>query len=243
MENPPWGLVPEKALAEIDKFIKEDLKRSVSDFSYCVFVHLFINLPTWQQPLYGTIAGEGNCARDGEAYLAGLLQALYRVDPAPVGGGPNECDTIAGTLWIRKCFFASFQCDVMIWLSFVVAEKLEARLAVVNQQLALREQHGGPEARRMEDGERTKEQRKKGEAEKVRRGYGRDPVKRISRLFRVPQKPWTKRDVLCLGKTIFYIGWWNWLLTKFISGTLFLMYGPPVFPQEFIRIHHTAAGL
>ena len=47
-KQPSGGLVPEMALAEVNKFVKEDLKRSVSDFFYCVIVHRFTNLSTWQ---------------------------------------------------------------------------------------------------------------------------------------------------------------------------------------------------
>ena len=36
--QPSGGLVPEMALAEVDRMMKEDLKRSVSGFLYCVFV-------------------------------------------------------------------------------------------------------------------------------------------------------------------------------------------------------------
>jgi hypothetical protein len=125
-------------------------------------------------------------------------------------------------------------------LSSAVADELEARLMVVNQQLALRQQAGGS---REGKGGCTKELRRKSEAEKERRGDERDPIDRISRLFRAPPKLWTKKDVLCLGKTIFYAGGWNWLLTNFISGTLFLMYGPEAFPQGFVRVRHAAAGL
>ena len=46
--QPSGGIVPAMALAKVDKLVKEDLKRSVSVFFYCVFVHHFTNLSTWQ---------------------------------------------------------------------------------------------------------------------------------------------------------------------------------------------------
>jgi hypothetical protein len=70
--QPFGGLEPEMALAEINEFVKEDLKRSVSDFFYCVFVHHFTNSSTWQQPLRDTKAGEGKRSRNVEKYLEGL---------------------------------------------------------------------------------------------------------------------------------------------------------------------------
>jgi len=45
--QPSGGLVPEMALAEVHKFVKDDLKRSVSNDFYCVFFHHFTNLSTW----------------------------------------------------------------------------------------------------------------------------------------------------------------------------------------------------
>ena len=46
--QPSGGLVPAMALASSTKFVKEDLKRSVSGFFYCVLVHHFTNLSIWQ---------------------------------------------------------------------------------------------------------------------------------------------------------------------------------------------------
>jgi hypothetical protein len=111
--QPSGWIVPEKALATINEFIKEDLKRSVSDFFYCVFVHLFTNLPTWQQPLYDTKAAQATRARDGEKYLEGLLPAIRRLGPVPVSGGSQEYNTKASALSACKCSFALPQCDVM----------------------------------------------------------------------------------------------------------------------------------
>src|ERR1700735_491031 len=102
-------------------------------------------------------------------------------------------------------------------MSFVVAEQLEARLEDVNEQLGLRQRSGDPEAWR-KDGEQTEELVKKCETEKVRRGHVLTPLQRISYLFKAPPKLWTKKEVMCLGKTIFHVCEWNWLLTNFISG-------------------------
>jgi hypothetical protein len=103
-------------------------------------------------------------------------------------------------------------------LEFTVAGKLEARLVAVNQQPALREPSGGPEARRgaVDESNLTEEKRKRNESEKERRGDGRHHVERISRLFRESSKPWSRREVLSLGETIFRVDGWNWLLTKSI---------------------------
>ena len=107
--RPSGGLVPEMALAEVNRFVKEDLKRSVSGFFYCVPVLHFTNLSTWQQPLQNTKAGEGKRSRSGEDYLKGLLKAIRRVAPTSIlaGGGSNESDTNVAALSSRKCFSSS----------------------------------------------------------------------------------------------------------------------------------------
>jgi len=111
--QPSGGLVPEMALAEVDKFVKEDLKRSVSGFFYCVSVHHFTNLSTWQQPLRNTKAGEGKRSRDVEDYLKGLLKAIRPVElaPIPAGAEPNENGTMVVALSRRKHFFSSLRFD------------------------------------------------------------------------------------------------------------------------------------
>ena len=106
--QPSGGFVPEEALAKISEFVKEDLKRSVSVFFYCVFVHHFTNSSTWQQPLRATKAGEGKRSRNVEKYLEGLLQAIRPVVPTSIpGGGSGENDTTAATLSRRKHFVSS----------------------------------------------------------------------------------------------------------------------------------------
>ena len=96
------------ALASIVKFVKEDLKRSVSSFFYCVFVHHLTNSSTWQQPLRDTKAGEGKRSRNVEKHLEGLLQAIRPVEPTSIpGGGSNEGDTTVATLSRRKHFASS----------------------------------------------------------------------------------------------------------------------------------------
>ena len=106
--QPSGGLTPEKALASLNKFVKEDLKRSVSSIFYCVFAHHFTNLSTWQQPLRATKAGEGKRSRNVEKYLEGLLQAIRPVVPTSIpGGGSGENDTTVATLSRRKHFVSS----------------------------------------------------------------------------------------------------------------------------------------
>lgn len=107
--QPSGGLIPEKALARIDELIKDDLKRSVSDFSHCALVHHFTNSSTWKQPLQGTKAGEGKRSRDVEDYLKGLLGAICRVGLAsiPTGGKSNEDNTTAMALSRRTYFLSS----------------------------------------------------------------------------------------------------------------------------------------
>ena len=99
-EQPSGGLVPEVALATIVKSIKEDLEQSVSNFFYCVFVHRFTNLATWQQPLRNKKAGKGERSRDVEAYLEGLLHAIHRAGAAavPVGDGSIKRSTTVTAL-------------------------------------------------------------------------------------------------------------------------------------------------
>ena len=93
------------ALATVNKLTKEDLKRSVSGFFYCVFVHRFANLSTWQQPLRDSKAGQGTRSRNGEKYLEGLLQVLLPAEPTSGSwSGSYEKDTTIGTLLRRKYF-------------------------------------------------------------------------------------------------------------------------------------------
>ena len=103
------------ALARLKQFIKEDLKRSVSEFFYCVFVHHFTNLITWQQPLRDTKSVEGKRCRDVEVYLEGLLEAIRRVNPTPVPptGESNESCKILDTLSGSKHSFSSVGCRAM----------------------------------------------------------------------------------------------------------------------------------
>ena len=107
--QPSGGIVPEMALATANKLTKEDLKRSVSGFFYCVFVHRFANLLTWQQPLRDSRAGEGTRSRNGEKYLEGLLQVLLPVEPTSTWS--HENDTTIGILSRRKHFIFPLRCD------------------------------------------------------------------------------------------------------------------------------------
>ena len=109
--QPSGGLVPAMALATIDKLVKEDLKRSVSGFFYCVLVHRFTNLSIWQQPLRDAKAGKGERSRNVEDYLKGLLGAIRRVEspPKPEVGESDEDDTSVAALSRRKRFFSSFR--------------------------------------------------------------------------------------------------------------------------------------
>ena len=109
--QPSGGLVPAMALAEIEKLVKEDLKRSVSNFFYCVLVHRFTNLSTRQQPLRDTKAGEGTRSRNVEDYLRGLLGAIHRMEstPKPDASGSDEDDTSVPALSRCKWFISTFR--------------------------------------------------------------------------------------------------------------------------------------
>ena len=111
--QPSGGLVPAMALAKFEKIVKEDLKRSVSGFFYCVLVHHFTNSSTWQQPLRDTAAGKGTRSRNVEDYLKGLLGALRRAGSPPKldASGSDEDDTSLNALSRRECFFSSFRSD------------------------------------------------------------------------------------------------------------------------------------
>ena len=111
--QPSGGLVPAVALAEVEKLVKEDLKRSVSSFFYCVLVHHFTNLSNRQQPLQEIKAGEGTRSRNMEDYLKGLLGAIHRLKsiPKPDASGSDEDDTSVATLSRCKRFFFSFRSD------------------------------------------------------------------------------------------------------------------------------------
>ena len=106
--HPPGGLVPETAFAETNKFIKEDLKQSVSCSFYCVLAHHFTNSPTWQQPFQDTAAGKGERVRDLEDYLKRLVNVILP-KPAPGEGRSKRDDEVVGILSRRKRFFPSLQ--------------------------------------------------------------------------------------------------------------------------------------
>ena len=104
--QPSGGLVPATALASIDKLVKEDLEQSVSNFFYCVLVHHFTNLSTWQQPLRDTAAGKGTRSRNVEDYLKGLLGAIRRVESPSTRDTGDSDDTSVPALSRRKRFFS-----------------------------------------------------------------------------------------------------------------------------------------
>lgn len=92
------------ALASIDRFVKEDLKLSVSGIFYCVFVRRFTNLSIWQQPLRDTEAGKGKRSRDVEKYLEGLLKEI-RPAPIPAGVESGGDRTTVAAFSRREYFF------------------------------------------------------------------------------------------------------------------------------------------
>ena len=199
--QPSGGLVPEKALARVSKFAKEDLKRSVSDFFHCVFVHRFTNLTTWQQPLRNTKAGEGKRSRDVETYLEGLLQAIRQANPTPfpATGESDDRSRTVDAFSKRKSSSASFWRGIMCLIGFAVADELEVRLAVTNQHQALRQSTAvGKEM----NYKQSQKQKKRSEMEKERRCNERYQVERISRLFRASGKSWSRKDVLGLGEIV-----------------------------------------
>ena len=106
--QPSGGLVPEMALAKIEQLVKDDLKQSVSGFFYCVLVHHFTNLSTWQQPLRETKAANGDRSRNIEGYLKGLIGAIRRAEstPQPDADKSNEDDKSVAALERRKRFFS-----------------------------------------------------------------------------------------------------------------------------------------
>ena len=113
--QPSGGLVPAMALAEVNKFAKDDLKRSVSNDFYCVRIHRFTNLSTWQQPLRDMKAGRGDRSRNGEDYLKGLLRAIRPVEPAPsTSGAESDENGAASAISRRKHFFSSPRFNVMM---------------------------------------------------------------------------------------------------------------------------------
>ena len=93
--------------------------------------------------------------------------------------------------------------------------------------------------------ERAGKNVKKNEAEKERRSGERYHIARMSRLFRVPvsRQPWSKKDVLSLGKIIFLIDGSEYSLTKSVPVALFLLYGPAAFPRGFVEVFPIAPRL
>ena len=125
----------------------------------------------------------------------------------------------------------------------LVADELEAKLAAVNQQPALRRPPGTSQPGRVMCGERMGKYARKNGTEKERRDWERHHLERISRLFKATRQLWSKKEVLSLGKIIFLIDGHNRLLTKFSPAVLFLLYGPAAFPPDFLEAHLTTSGL
>ena len=84
--NQPTGEVPnpEAAYASVIKFVKEDLKLSVSNPFYCDRDHHLTNLFIWCQPLV-VKALKKRPHRDLEQYLTGVLNEL-----CPLLGGQKR---------------------------------------------------------------------------------------------------------------------------------------------------------
>ena len=104
--RPSGGFGPATALAKINTIVKDDLKRSVSGFLYCVLIHRFTNASTRQQPLQRAPTR----SRDTEDYMKGLLLVL-RPTPVPQRGSEVGGLTVA-FLQRRKHFFPSPQSDL-----------------------------------------------------------------------------------------------------------------------------------
>ena len=75
----------------------------------------------------------------------------------------------------------------------------------MNQQPVLRRSAGTSKPAQKAGGGRSEKEVKKNDSEKVKRDGERRHLERISRLFKAPRQPWSKKDVLSLGKTIFLI--------------------------------------
>ena len=75
--NQPTGEAPnpETAYASANKFVKEELKLSVSNFFYCDRDHHLTNLFVWCQPLAAKTSKK-RLHRDLEQYLIGILNEL-----------------------------------------------------------------------------------------------------------------------------------------------------------------------
>ena len=73
----PTGEVldPATAYAEINRFIIDDLRLSVSNFFYCGCNRRLMNVFIWRQPLVAKQLGKRPC-RDLEQYLTGIITEL-----------------------------------------------------------------------------------------------------------------------------------------------------------------------
>ena len=111
---------------------------------------------------------------------------------------------------------------------------------VMNQRQALRRTI---KAERGAKENQSEEKKMKNEMEKERRHTERYQVERISRLFKASRGSRVRRDVLGLSEIIFGINGRDWILTKFPLAVLFLLYGPAVFPNGFVRVRHNNARL
>ena len=114
----------------------------------------------------------------------------------------------------------------------------------VNQEPALRRTAVAPEPRQRtgELGEGLAEKGKsegrarKSKTERARRDVERHHMERICSLFRAHGKGWMKKEVLSLGEIIFLIDGCDESLTNFVPVVLFRLYGPGVFPPNFVEV-------
>jgi hypothetical protein len=191
----PTGEVtdPETAYAKLNKFVKDDLYLSVSNFFYCDRDHRLTNLFIWRQPLVVKPLGERPC-RDLEQYLTGVLNEL-----CPRTGGRRK-----GVRYMlergKRITHLCTKMNANQPSRYIVAQELENGLVAVNDEFALLEgplneiHPGGLDASEIAVKRRAVEQ--------GRREAIRGSLERMTLLFRRP-KPgylWSRPQVLFYGQ-------------------------------------------
>ena len=176
---------PEMAFANMIKFIKEDLHRSVSHSFYRDCDHRLMNLSIWQQPL----AAHAEKAKEGkkethvyEQYLTRILRELLRSEDGDIPNTVSAYTEGKQSLTILACTFNTNEADPP------ALEGISRELMPINERRVLK--NGHTQTKDLNGVNNAPEKVKLREAERARRVAIRSLQEEISFYFfvRGPKK-------------------------------------------------------
>ena len=191
--EPPGGLpTPEAAYANINKFITEDLHRSVSRFFYRDRDHLLTKVLIWRQPLMVKDLGV-KPGREEEQYLTGILNLLH---PAREGEKRDVQRLLDQGI---KILTHTRKDDVGLTVPSVVAGEVEHGLFMINDAAALLD--GPSNETKQEDLDDSEKGVQRRRTEKGRRDASHETLKRMSYFFKAPPRSLSRNKVLFFGES------------------------------------------